>query len=180
MAQSNTNLLSKIIEALESSGKSIVLSKGDMLCRAGDVEKHLYYIRSGALRAFYQSEFEEHTIRLGYEGNFFNSLSSFLTGKASEFYISALRKTELKSISKAELEQLTLADEESKLQYIRLLEDLFSQQMEREIDLLIESPSERLERVLKRSPELFKHIPLKYIANYLRMTPETLSRIRKY
>jgi hypothetical protein len=63
-------------------------------------------------------------------------------------------------------------------QYVALLESLITQQIEREIDLLITSPSERLNRVLERSPNLFQEVPLKYIASYLRMTPETLSRIR--
>jgi CRP/FNR family transcriptional regulator, anaerobic regulatory protein len=59
-----------------------------------------------------------------------------------------------------------------------MLETLLTQQIEREVDLLTASPTERLSRVLKRSPNLFQEVPLKYIANYLRMTPETLSRIR--
>ena len=51
--------------------------------------------------------------------------------------------------------------------------------LERETDLLIKSPQVRYEKVLKRSPQLFQEIPLTYIASYLRMTPETLSRLRK-
>ena len=51
--------------------------------------------------------------------------------------------------------------------------------MERERDILTSSPLERYNRVLKRSPLLFQEIPNKYIADYLRMTPETLSRIKK-
>ncbi|WP_317127531.1 MULTISPECIES: hypothetical protein [Chryseobacterium] len=60
-----------------------------------------------------------------------------------------------------------------------ILEDLVLQQVEREKDLLISAPKERYERVLKRSPQLFQQIPDKYIANYLRMSPETLSRLKK-
>lgn len=52
-------------------------------------------------------------------------------------------------------------------------------EIEREIDILTFSPAERLNRVQERSPHLFQEIPSKYIAAYLRMTPETLSRIRK-
>ena len=63
-------------------------------------------------------------------------------------------------------------------QYIQLLELQITQQIDREIDILIPSPTERLNRVLKRSPNVFQHVPLKYIASYLRMKPETLSRIR--
>jgi len=62
----------------------------------------------------------------------------------------------------------------------RILEQLIYQQFEREIDLLTASPVERYKRVLARSPQLFQEIPGKYIASYLRMTPETLSRIKKY
>jgi hypothetical protein len=58
------------------------------------------------------------------------------------------------------------------------LEDLVVQQLEREKDLLINAPGERFERVLTRSPKLFQEIPNKYIANYLRMSPETLSRLK--
>jgi hypothetical protein len=62
---------------------------------------------------------------------------------------------------------------------MRFLEEQLALQVAREIDLLTDSPTMRLERILKRSPQLFNEIPLKYIASYLRMTPETLSRIRK-
>jgi hypothetical protein len=58
------------------------------------------------------------------------------------------------------------------------MEMVITQQIEREIDLLTVSPTERLKRVLERSPNVFQEVPLKYIASYLRMTPETLSRLR--
>lgn len=60
-----------------------------------------------------------------------------------------------------------------------ILKDLIFQQMERERDLLTSSPFERYRRVLERSPQLFQEIPNRYIASYLRMTPETLSRMKK-
>jgi len=49
--------------------------------------------------------------------------------------------------------------------------------IEREIDLVTYSPKERLDRLFNRSPHLFQLFPHKYIASYLRMTPETLSRM---
>ena len=63
--------------------------------------------------------------------------------------------------------------------YIKLLEELVLQQLEREKDLLLDSPKERFASVLKRSPQLFQLIPSKFIANYLRMSPETFSRLKK-
>ena len=65
------------------------------------------------------------------------------------------------------------------IMWTKILEDLILQQMEREVDILTTSPKERYLRVLKRSPQLFQEIPNKYIANYLRMSAETFSRLKK-
>ncbi|MCE2734433.1 MAG: hypothetical protein LW821_13820 [Flammeovirgaceae bacterium] len=50
--------------------------------------------------------------------------------------------------------------------------------IERETELLTFTPEQRVNRLLQRSPHLFQIIPRKYIASYLRMTPETLSRLK--
>ena len=171
--------MERLLGSLHSKAVPKVLNKGEFLLRAGEIERNLYYIESGAVRAFYLSEFEEQTIRLGYEGSIINSLASFLKGTPSEFYLEPIRKTKLLVISKENFFEVVEESEESRQQYSRLLELLITQLIEREIDLLTTSPIERLNRVLLRSPHLFRHIPLKYIASYLRMKPETLSRIRK-
>jgi CRP/FNR family transcriptional regulator, anaerobic regulatory protein len=168
----------KLLASASLIGSSGFFSKGDFVIREGEVERSLYLVESGALRVFHVSEFEEQTIRFGYEGSIITSLSSLITGKPSEFYIEALRKTTLKMISKQDLFEIAHKNHENLSQYTALLEALVVQQIEREIDLLTESPTKRLQRVLQRSPNLFQEIPLKYIASYLRMTPETLSRIR--
>jgi CRP/FNR family transcriptional regulator, anaerobic regulatory protein len=171
-------LMQKLIDSLDKIAEPKTISKGEYLIREGQIERNLYYVETGAVRVFLLSEFEELTIRFGYEGSFLNSLSSFLKGTPSEFYIEAIRKSSIKVISKEKLMDLVHENTESLKQYNSLLETLVCQQIEREIDLLTVSPSERLKRVLDRSPNLFQEIPLKYIASYLRMTPETLSRIR--
>ena len=174
----NPDFREKLLQSFETTGRKKVIQKGEFLTKEGDIEKNLFFIESGAVRVFYLSEFDEHIIRFGYEGSLINSLSSFIKEQPSEFYIEAIRKTTLKVISKKELINLRNESDENLRQYIVLLESLVTQQIDREIDLLITSPNERLKRVLERSPNLFQHVPLKYIASYLRMKPETLSRIR--
>lgn len=168
----------KLLKAFSEKGETKVINKGDLLIREGEIERNIYFIETGAVRVFYLSEHDDQTIRLGYEGSFINSLASFIKEQPSEFYIEALRKTSLKVIRKEDLLQLVHANEKSLREYITLLETLITQQIDREIDLLISSPTERLNRVLSRSPNVFQQVPLKYIASYLRMKPETLSRIR--
>lgn len=155
------------------------LKRNEYLKVKGSTDTNLYYVKSGSLRVFIEDEFEEHTIRFGYEGNFISSLDSYITEKPSPFYIQAIRAAELKVITKEAFTEII----NSKTEYLQLWQQILAglvfQQMEREVDILTYSPAERYRRVLERSPQLFQEIPAKYIASYLRMTPETLSRIRK-
>ncbi|MEO6917123.1 MAG: Crp/Fnr family transcriptional regulator [Chitinophagaceae bacterium] len=167
-----------LIALIKTDGRLKQISRGEMLLREGEAEQHIYLIETGTVRVFLLSACEEMTIRFGYEGSIVNSLSSFITGKPSELYIEAIRKTSLRMISKSQFSELVYRTPENMKGYISLMELLVTQQIEREIDLLTISPTVRLQRVLERSPNLFQQVPLKYIASYLRMTPETLSRIR--
>jgi CRP/FNR family transcriptional regulator, anaerobic regulatory protein len=178
LQQTPSNFIQKLVAFFQTDGMQKTLSKGDFLIREGEVEKHIYWIESGAVRAFYLTEFEEQIIRLGYKDNMITSLSSFLTGRNSELYIEAIRKTTVKTLHKDQLDKLVHESHENLLHYKNFLETLLSQQIDRELDLLITSPQQRLQRVLERSPNLVQEIPMKYIASYLRMSAETLSRIR--
>ena len=172
--------LYQIIDNTPDSWKGeLSLKRNEYLKVKGSIDTNLYYVKSGSLRVFIEDEFEEHTIRFGYEGNFIAALDSHISEKPSPFYIQAIRAAELKVITKGAFTEII----NSKTEYLQLwqhmLAGLVYQQMEREVDILTYSPAERYRRVLERSPQLFQEIPAKYIASYLRMTPETLSRIRK-
>lgn len=169
---------SRLAAAFQAHGVSRTFSKGEFLIREGDIERSLHLVENGLLRVFRVSEFEEQIIRFGYSGDFMSSLSSFIKQTPSEFYIDSVRKTQVRSISRELFYSIVNEDATTLRSYAEMTEQLVCQQIEREVDLLTGSPAERLERVLKRSPNLFQEVPLKYIASYLRMTPETLSRIR--
>lgn len=154
--------------------EAISFKKGEILTREGSIENNLFFIEDGAVKIYYQSELNEHIIRLGYNGSVLNSLTSFLTQTPSELVIEVIRETKVKTLKRSQVVNII----ENSTGYEKFLEKLVTEQLEREIDLLQDSPNKRLERVLKRSPHLFQHIPLKYIATYLKMSPETLSRIR--
>lgn len=172
------NFIDSLTDYIEINGSARIFAGNEFILKEGETEKNLYYIKSGAVRIFLLSAHEEQTIRFGYPGSFINSLSSFIKATPSDFYIQTFRKTTIKMISKKKFLEFANRDSESLQQYIMMLEALITQQIEREVDLLTISPAERLKRVLERSPNLFQQVPLKYIASYLRMTPETLSRIR--
>jgi len=159
--------------------EEITFRRNEFLHSTGGVETHIYLIIEGAVRVFYEAEHEEHTIRLGYKNNMISDLPSYLSGKNSTLNIQAIKKTIVKKAHKNDVEALIAENAQNAEHWIKTLEQLFLQQFEREVDLLTASPEERYKRVLSRSPQLFQEIPHKYIANYLRMTPETLSRLKK-
>jgi len=157
---------------------TIQLKRHDFLGVPGRVDRNTYFVEEGAIRIFYQSETEEHTIRFAYQDSIFAPLYSILLNQPTQFHYQALRKTRLQVIAYPALRQFL--DQQATFQgmWTKIMEQLVIDQMEREIDLITESPRERYERVLARSPRLFQEIPYKYIASYLRMSPETLSRLR--
>lgn len=155
------------------------LKRGDFLVQAGGHYPYLYYVEEGALRIFVDKEPEELTIRFGYPGSFISALDSFLAPQSTSFYIQALKKSRVLTIHHQDFYAFLKKDQSYSELWQKALEHLVLQQLEREIDILTASPQERYQRVLKRSPHLFQQIPNKYIASYLRMTPETLSRLKK-
>lgn len=172
----------KLAEDLEKEGcwdKQLTLKRQEFLIRPGDKEYTTYYIVSGSLRVFFMDGEDEQVLRLGYQGNLIGALDTFTVGVPSRYYVQAIKKTELRGISKARLEDFISSDMKRAMGWQELLKRMIFQQLEREQDILTSSPVERYRRVLKRSPQLFQHIPARHVASYLRMTPETLSRIRK-
>ena len=176
------NLIKSIIEKLDQQNlwdDLIELNRKDYLKVKGSIDTNLYFVVKGSLRIYVLDEFEENIIRFGYQDNFIAALDSFISEKPSDLYIQAIKKSQLKVIKKKTfMTFIESSDENTKIWQIMLGELIF-QQLERERDILTSSPLERYKRVLTRSPQLFQEIPHKYIASYLRMTPETLSRIKK-
>jgi len=167
------------IEELGGWTDRLSLKRHDFLIRPGTVEKNIYYVEEGTLRVIMEDKGEEHTIRFGYKGTLFTALDSFISGKPTVYGIQAIKKSELLVMKKKDFLDIIAEDKALADVYRIQMEQLVLQQMERETDLLTASPQDRYDRVMKRSPHLFQEIPSKYIASYLRMTPETLSRLKK-
>ena len=176
------NPLENLLQQIEQQHlweQELELSRNEYLKVRGSVDSNIYLVEEGSLRIFIVEEEEEHTIRFAYRGDLVAALDSFITEKPSDLYIQALKKCKVKLLQKRHFRDLIFSSEENLKLWQAILEQLVLQQMERERDLLTSSPLERYRRVLQRSPQLFQEIPNRYIASYLRMTPETLSRLKK-
>lgn len=169
----------KLIKAHKLTTTVRVLKRHELLIAPQQIEKHLGVVISGALRVYTLLDEQEQDIRFCYTGSVVTALDSFISAQPTNFYIQALRKTNIVQIKKTDFNTFIDSDRETLKIWNNVLLTQIQQLMEREIDLLQLSPKDRYKRVFNRSPQLFQEIPSKYIASYLRMTPETLSRLQR-
>ena len=154
------------------------LRRGDFLVRSGQAEQRLCLVRAGLLRIYYPTPAgDEICVGFGHAGSLLCSFPSFVTGKPSEYAIQALRQTELLAISRPDFQRFMQQTPALADFWRAELEKTLVGRMEHEIDLLLPEPAQRLARLRMRNPGVFQLVPGKYLASYLRMTPETLSRL---
>ena len=154
----------------------------NFITKVGNREYRLYFIEKGIVRLYVEATEinPESNIGFGYQNSIITSFNSFISQKPSQLNIQALTDCEIKYISKSTLDQLIESHQEISNWYRILMEKTLSGHINRQIELLTLSPLQRYQVFLNRSGNLVNSIPLKHIASYLRMTPETLSRIRKH
>jgi CRP-like cAMP-binding protein len=154
------------------------LKRGDYLCQPGKVEQHLWFIASGVLRLYYPTGDEEICVGFAYENNVVCSFPSFVRQRPSDFSIQALGAVQALGIGRAAFYEAAATWPAVAKFWSTSLEQTLAGIIEREIEVSTTSPETRYRQLLERAPHLFQLVPLKYIASYLRIKPETLSRIR--
>ncbi len=169
---------SKILEILEKEWiETVELKRGEFLCKKGQNHPHFYFVVKGTLHVYMEDKKEQHTFRFGYENSIITPLDSFISNNPTKFFIQAIKNSELKRISRERFLEIFNSNDAYKNLWLEFLKSIVMNQLTREIDVITYSPLERIERLYKRSPHIFQEIPQKYIASYLRMKPETLSRL---
>lgn len=175
--KNNLKLSDELSSALDASwNHEKQLNRGDFLIQTNQVEQYLYFIEKGTVGIFYPNEDQNQCVGFGYSPSLICSFPSFVKKRPSEYFIQILSKTKVIGISRNEFYHLLEKFPELERLWRVMLEEALLGRIEREIDLLTIAPQTRIQRLLNRSPHIFQIVPLKYIASYLRMTPETLSR----
>lgn len=175
--------MQQLLSAMQNAGviwsEPIELKRGDLLFQAGRSDAPVYLLEQGIIRIIHQNGGDLNTIRFGYKGSLFAAMDALITGQPTIYSAEAIKQTTVRFIPKSEFLEFIHSDAKYLALWNTILGYVIIGQLERETDLLTTSPLERYERVLRRSPQLFQEVPHKYIASYLRMTPETLSRLQK-
>lgn len=166
------------LDVLESILVPMKFQKGDMILSEGEVCKNIYYIDRGLVRQFYYKNDKEVTEHLGEDHSIFMCIESLFREEPSKLQVEALEQSIIYALPKARLEQVALHHVNIQMLYRKILEEsLIISQIHADL-VRFESAQSRYEKMCKLSPQVVLRAPLVYIANYLQMTPETLSRVR--
>jgi CRP-like cAMP-binding protein len=155
------------------------IKKGEFLTIPGEVAHEIGFVLKGCFRVYYLVDGKESTRFIGCENIFISSIPSFTTQKPSVEYVEALENSELLMITFQDLQKMyELSPKWERM--VRILAELsYNEQQKRIYSLIAYSAQQRYEDLIKSRPDLIQRVPQYIIANYLGISPETLSRIRK-
>jgi len=166
------------LDILESVLVPKKVAKGEKVLVEGDICKSIIYIEKGLLRQYYKKNGKEVTEYLAVEGSIMMSIESLFKETPSLQEIEALEPTIIYELPKQRLEEVALHNVNIQILYRKILEEsLILSQIHADL-VRFESAENRYRRMCKLSPQVALRAPLVYIASYLQMTPETLSRVR--
>ena len=155
------------------------VNKNSTLIKVGVIEDYLSFIAEGIVRIFIPQEDSDLTFGFVFENEFVTAYDSFITQTPSHYQIETLTNTTLWRISFEDLQAVYKKNKSGNLIGRKMAENMFLIKSKREISLLNKSAEQRYLDLFLERPKLLKHIPLKYIASYIGVTPQALSRIRK-
>ena len=145
------------------------------------IEKNIYLIILGSTASIALKNEKEVCLELCYENEFCSDYLSLLTQAATPIEIRAIEKTEVLRIPFNRLIEFYQSQSELMSERVgrMVAEYLYILKQNQLLDLQVLSAEERYNKLMERRKDIFQRTPLKHIASYLGITPESLSRIRK-
>ena len=166
------------LDVLESILVPIKYTKGEIALSEGEICKNLLYIDKGLMRQFYFKHGKEVTEHLAQDHTIVMCIESLFKEEPTKLQIEAIEPTVVYALPKAELERVAMHNVNIQILYRKILEEsLIMSQIHADL-VRFETAQDRYKRLCKLMPQVVLRAPLVYIASYLQMTPETLSRVR--
>lgn len=154
--------------------------KRQFILNAGDVCENMIFVERGLLRSFADDkDGSEHVMQFATEGWWISDMASFLTREESKYHIEALEESELFLMTKQSMEQIMDIVPQMQRYFLTLMQNHIIA-LQRRINVVQSMSAEETYLALMNvNPDLINRAPQQYIASYLGITPETLSRVRK-
>lgn len=165
--------------AIEQKTKIFIKKKNDHFLKQGQLLTSYFVVKKGVFRAYINRNEKEINVWFGEENQIFGAIMPMYANKPSPEYIQFLEDSEVYAIAVDDLEILYEEYPELNLIGRKIAEELCVILEDRITSLHTESASERYQSLMEQQPSLAQRINLGHIASFLRVTQETLSRIRK-
>lgn len=158
--------------------EEVVLSKNEFLLTEGKTCRHLYFLEQGVLRGFYNLEGKEITHWFAFAPEFVTSFHGYITQQPAVESLQLLEGSVLWRIAKEKAVELMNRFHDIERLVRIAYETYYIRLEERFVNAQFKTALERYQRLLQQSPHILERVPLGYIASYLGISQETLSRIR--
>ena len=170
------------LDILESVLVPRKYAKGQIILAEGEICREILYVDIGLVRQFYEkrdlNKTRMVTEHLGVDGTIVMCIESLFREEPTKLQIEALENSICYALPKQRLEEVALHNVNIQILYRKILEEsLILSQVHADL-VRFETAQNRYKRMCKLMPKVVQRAPLNYIANYLQMTPETLSRVR--
>jgi CRP-like cAMP-binding protein len=166
------------LKLIDSYFEAKQVKKKEFLLENGKICHFIGFIVQGTIRHFHIKDGVEKTCDISFENSWVTDFHSFRHSTPCVMNLQAMENSTMLLIKRENLYQLY--KECSKFEtFGRLMAEQVAQRAtEIAMSLSADKPEERFENLIKKQPDLFLRVPQKYIANFLGISPESLSRIR--
>ena len=166
------------LDLLESILVPMKFAKNEMILKEGDTCTNIYWVVKGLVRQFYYKNEMELTEYMATENSIVMCIESLFLEQPTRLQIKAIEPTVMIAMPKADLEAVAMKSVNIQILFRKILEESLILSQHHADMLRFESAQDRYQKLVKDQPQLVLRAPLVYIASYLQMTPETLSRVR--
>ena len=166
------------LDTLERILVPMKFTKGQTILAEGEVCRNIMYIAKGLVRQFYFKKEKEVTEHMSVEGGMIMCIESLFKEEPTKLQVEALEPTIMYFLPKQRLEEVALHNVNIQILYRKILEESLIQSQIHADLVRFETAQDKYKRMCKLAPQVILRAPLVYIASYLQMTPETLSRVR--
>lgn len=154
------------------------LKKKEFLLQDGKVCNFIGFVADGTIRHFHIKDGLEKTCDISFENAWVTDFQSFTNGSNGIMNLQAMENSLIFIVQKESLHKLYAACSKYETFGRLMTEQVAQRATEIAMSLSSDKPEERFQNLIKNHPDLFQKVPQKYIANFLGISPESLSRIR--
>jgi len=180
---SSYNLSPNSINKLLELSKVVAVKNRTKLVEVGEISQYVYFIVEGGFvaRSFYFDNQKKSTTNffLNDYFPFMGCLDSFFTGTKTKTELIAIKNSTLLAFHKPELDKILAENHDILLFYLQMTTEVLRNESELKVVLISSSKKDIYEYLIEKCNPVIKHVPAKYIAEFMGITAEWFSKMKK-